>query len=158
MSKPKKIDNTSMSHGRSPETGLMQAPEAAMRRAESIPLMFDASRAATEQTGGVVYDSWQQGPAIALRDVTDGHVRRLRLKAGAITLEVLAERQRRGWDFVARVYRGRKVAHDFVLTIGSRKVMPRSGGYYQWTSVREPRRLGLLSYDATISFDEVGWR
>lgn len=135
----------------------MQPSDAARQRLESIPLLFTAPKKRRTIQGRIVYDSWAHGPTMALRDATDGHIRRLRLKAGDTTVEILAERGRTDWSFVARVYRRRKVVHDFVLKLGVQKLLAGPGGFYQWTSSRVPRKLALISYDTKLSFDEVRW-
>ena len=130
----------------------------ALSRYEAIPLLFGSAANAKRQHGRVVFDSWAQGPAIALRDVTEGHVRRLRLKAGKLSLEILAEKHREQWEFVARVYRGQQVAHDCVLKVGGRSLPAAWGGYFHWSSKHVPAKVDVLSYDREFIFGKLVWR
>jgi hypothetical protein len=130
---------------------------ASLERLEAIPLLFETGRARA-LPGKIVYDSWAHGPAVALRDVTDGHVRRVVLRAGKVSLEIVAERRQRDWQFVARVYSGGQVRHGFVLKVGARKLLPGSGGFYQWTSRAVPHSLSLFSYRKNLVFERVSWR
>lgn len=130
----------------------------ALRRYEAIPLLFGASTGAKPKRGSVVFDSWAHGPAIALRDVTEGHVRRLRLKAGKVTLEILAEKRRAHWEFVARVYRSGRVAHDCVLQVGGRRFLASWGGYFHWSSKHVPSTVDIRSYDHEFAFEKLLWR
>ena len=137
---------------------LYQPAAEALKRFEAIPLLFAPQGRGSALSGRVVFDSWSQGAAPALRDATDGHVRRLRLAAGQTTLEILAERRSDRWEFVARAYRGREAAHDFVLKVGSRRLLSRSGGYYHWSARSVPRSLALLSYRCPVVFGGLIWR
>ena len=85
------------------QSGLLKAQTAselskdALARFGSIPLLFERQTDPPGTVGVVAYDSWTQGPALALRDVTNGHVRRLRVPAGPSgrSRAVDAGRQRR---------------------------------------------------------------
>jgi hypothetical protein len=129
----------------------------ALQRYALIPLCHKTTSGMVTLHGRVAYDSWAHGEPVALRDTTDGYIRRLRLKAKKIILEIVAERRRNSWEFVARVYAGEKVMHDFVLKVGRDKLLPSSGGFYQWSSVKVPASVKLISYEQNIVFDRISW-
>jgi len=130
----------------------------ALSRLGAIPLLFGDSPVRSEDPGKVVYDSWAQGPAMALRDVSAGHIRRIRLASGRISVEIVAERSHNGWEFVARIYSGSRVAHNFVLNAGGRKFLATSGGFFQWSSITVPHQVRLSSYKGELSFERLRWR
>jgi hypothetical protein len=130
----------------------------ATKRYGAIPLLFGTPAVSEVIVGRVAYDSWQQGLAPALRDIMDGHLRRLTLKAGRISVELIAERTRDNWEFVARVYSSDRVRHGYVLRVGRRKLLPGSGGYFHWSSKLAPRNIELLSYEQNISFERLSWQ
>ncbi|MBN1211714.1 MAG: hypothetical protein JXA92_03980 [candidate division Zixibacteria bacterium] len=130
----------------------------ALNRYALIPLCHRPTAGGEVLHGKVAYDSWAHGSPVALRDTTDGFIRRLQLKAKKISLEIVAERRQNSWQFVARVYSGEKVLHDFVLKVGREKLLPFSGGFYQWSSPKVPATVKLLSYERKIVFDRISWR
>ncbi|UCC43514.1 MAG: hypothetical protein JSU65_10265 [Candidatus Zixiibacteriota bacterium] len=130
----------------------------ATKRYGAIPLMFEKQPRREIAVGRITYDSWRQGPAPALRNVMDGHLRRLTLKAGSVKLEIVAQKVRNDWEFVARVYSRKGVRHDMVLRVGRRKILAGSGGYFLWSSKLVPRNLQLLSYEHDIVFEQLSWQ
>ena len=137
----------------------IEAPsDKALKRYALIPLCHREAAGSKTFRGKVAYDSWAHGAPVALRDTTDGYIRRLQLKAGKISLEIVAERRRNSWEFVARVYKGEKVLHDFVLKAGRDKLLPSSGGFYQWSSPEVPALVKLISYEQNVVFDKLSWR
>ena len=139
-------------------TGQGQQPSTdSIRRLAALPLLFEEAGQNSPQSGRVLFDSWAHG-GVALRDTTAGHVRRLRLGSGDIGLDLVAERQGDGWQFTARAHSGAKVAHDFVLKVGQKKLLPQSGGYYQWRARGVPRALELSSLDTRIIFEQIAWQ
>jgi len=136
----------------------LEAPSSeALQRYALIPLYFHKEKEVTVIKGKIAYDSWAQSTPVALRDTTDGYLRRLHLKARNLSLEIVAERRQNQWEFVARLYSGDKVIQDFVLQIGRLKILPLSGGFYQWTTRKVPATVKLLSYDKNIVFDRLSW-
>lgn len=107
--------------------------------------------------GNVTEDSWRGRAPIDIRDVTFGHVRRVKLKAGKISLEFVAERRETDWTFVARVYEGGKVSSDYVLSVGRRKLLSKSQGFYFWDSKRPPGKISLLGDKSIIEFERLRW-
>jgi hypothetical protein len=125
----------------------------------AIPLLADRAASSLPQAvGRLARDSWQQGPAIAMRDVADGHARRLSFEAGRYTLEVLAERTEGRWEFVARLRHGSRVVHDSVLAVGRKKLLAERGGYFLWSSASVPGKLVVLLLGQQLVFDGIPWR
>jgi len=143
--------------GPGPSPTIYEPTEEAMARLGVIPLLFEKPHDYSGEFGSIAYDSWTEGPAVALRDIADGHVRRLRLRAGKVSLEIVAERTAGRWEFVARAFRGTTVVHDIVLQVGRKKLLSESGGFFRWTSKSVPRRIGLASLRRTYTFERVPW-
>jgi hypothetical protein len=139
------------------QTEMARPPSDTVDRYALIPLLSEPHSRRPSLTGSVCYDSWAHRPAPELRDIPLGSVRRIRLEARPISFEVVAERRQDGWDFVARVYRANEVTSEFVLRIGSRSLLPRSQGYYHWSSKRTPRAVRLLSRSLQVKFEDVSW-
>jgi hypothetical protein len=130
----------------------------AIERYCAVPLLYDVSSGAAPVRGEVTFDSWANQPAVTLRDVVDGHIRRLKLKAGRLTFEIVAERRNNRWEFVARAALGRRVANRFVLRVGRRKLLPQTGGFYFWSSTSVPHRMRLESYEHIVIFEKLAWQ
>ena len=143
------------------ELGLTQTvfepSDEAMARLSVIPLLFDEPQNLATKAGTVTYDSWSHGPPVALRDITDGYIRRIQLQAGKTSLEIVAEMSKGRWEFVARVYRGSSVMHDFVMSIGRKKLLSESGGFYRWSSKTVPHKIGLTSLGKRLTFERLSW-
>ena len=109
------------------------------------------------QTGTVVFDSWRGLAPAAYRDEFENTLRRMKLSAGAICLELVAERQVGKWSFVARLYDNQRATSEFAILIGRKKLAAESLGFYQWSSKRPPGRLRLQSDVTTIEFEGITW-
>ena len=139
-----------------PET--KESPTAeALERFCSIPLIEDSADSGSACTGSVIFDSWQDLPAHVLRDITDGHIRRVTIKAGSLRLELVAERRDQKWEFVARIYASGRVRHDCLIKAGGRKFLPGSGGFYHWTSKNKPRLVELHTFDQQYVVEGLTW-
>ena len=136
--------------------GLMAPSEDAVERWINVSLLAPPPSLRTKSSGRVVCDSWRERPA-AVRDRPEGLVRRLRLAAPDLDLEIVGEQRRREWRFIARVYRGRTAAGDFVLRAGRQRVVPGGDGFLTWSSSRPPRTVVLISPDREIRFENVSW-
>jgi len=139
------------------DESLDSAPGDMLDRCGSIPLLFDPPTDTRLVDGRVSYDSWSQGPSVPLRDRIDGHIRKLRLRAGDYQIEMVAEKRDQRWEFTARIYRRERVVHDFVLKVGGRSLMSQSGGFFVWNSLHVPRVLRAISHNRTLEFEDVSW-
>jgi len=144
---------------RSAPEGILYPSDEALAKHKAIPLVQSSRASQRRVEGRVTYDSWSRLPAIALRDVGKGMERRLRMKAGDITLELSAERRSDRWEFTARAYRkDRVVSPDYILKAGRVEVAASELDCYYWSSQRPPRRLKLLCGSLAIDFGTLQWR
>lgn len=125
--------------------------------AKAIPRLVASRRPARAVAGRVAFDSWADVPAVQLRSAVGTLERRLRFEAGKYTLEIVAERAQKEWEFVARIYERQEVTSEFILKVGSRKLVPQSQRCYYWTAKNPPRTLQLLSPDLKIDFGKLTW-
>lgn len=130
--------------------------EDAISRWINTPLLAPPEGVRAKVAGRVVFDSWRERPA-AVRDIPEGLVRRLRLAALNLALEIVGERRHHAWQFVARVYRDRRVVTDFALKAGRQRLLAGEDGFFTWSSARPPRTVELLSPNEQVHFESVSW-
>lgn len=129
----------------------------AVKRFTAIPLLHKNPVSVTCDTGYIDFDSWAALPAVQMRDISPGFIRRICLTAKNITLEIVAERQQSEWEFTARVYDSGETSQEWILSAGGKKLLPKSLGFYHWTSQRTPSRLRIFNNDRHISFEKLKW-
>jgi len=142
------------------ETELERPSAEAVERFAATGLAGGVTDDATDRRrvrGRLPFDSWETRSVANTRDLPEGLVRRMCLTAKGVTLEVVAERLREGWDFVARVYRADKPVARFLLKVGAKRLLPQAGGFYHWTSKAAPKRLVLVSGQTDVEFNDVAW-
>lgn len=138
-------------------TPVESVSEEALRRFSNIPALGRQQVNSAAIQGVILRDSWRDSAHHDVRDVTFGHVRRLCLGAGAVSVELVAERRREGWSFVARAYSQDEVCSQFVLKVGAKKMLPNASGFYQWSSARAPRKISLHTVQKQIEFTGLAW-
>ena len=126
-------------------------------RARAVPKLVESRRPSRTITGRLTFDSWADVPAVQLRSTVGVLERRIRLEAGTYTLELVADRTQKEWEFVARIYEKQKVTSEFILQVGRRKLVPQSQRCYYWSAKNPPRTLQLLSSDLKIDFGKLTW-
>jgi hypothetical protein len=142
--------------GHSPQAWFEPSPASAARW-KAIPLIGGVTQRTRPRSGRVVFDSWDMTPAVALRDIVDGHIRRLELKAGRVSLEIVAERTQDHWEFVGRIYANNEIQNSYVLKVGRFNLLPRTNGFYHWSSTSVPRTLRVVSYRNNLVFGGIQW-
>ncbi len=126
-------------------------------RLSAIPLLFDSSSIKRTVSVPVGEDSWASGKRVGLRDVLDGHLRRIAFTKDPFRFELVAERRQRQWEFVGRFYCRGRVVNDMVLILGRRRVLPGIGGFFHWTSPGVVRHLGLTGPRRTFTLECIVW-
>ncbi|UCC43528.1 MAG: hypothetical protein JSU65_10335 [Candidatus Zixiibacteriota bacterium] len=140
------------------DVDLVMPPPDVMSRHSFIPQLLQSREQARTISGTVEFDSWSGLPALALRDAARGMERRMRLTAGPVSLELVAERQTRHWEFTARVYQRGRVSSGFILEAGRKQLYPGRRWCFRWTAAKPPRKLGLRSADLAIDFGALNWK
>lgn len=139
------------------EQTIIQPPDDALMRHQGVARLINARQPSPTVSGAVLYDSWTTPPPLAVRSTGIGVERRIRLSSGEFILELVAERNIDHWDFVARVYRNKKVCSEFSLKAGRKALYPQQGKCYFWSSKQPTRRIQLQSADINIDFGELSW-
>jgi len=134
-----------------------QPSQDAVNRYTLVPLLFQNRNRGKKCVGDLAYDSWATQSRADLRSAGPGLIRRLCLKAGEISLEIVAERQQAEWIFTARVYAEKNVSSEWVLQVSGKRMLPGALGFYHWKSKRTPQRIELKSVDERIEFAELMW-
>lgn len=131
-------------------------PEA-IRRFHSIRLLASKQSYTDIKSGIILFDSWAGAPRHQIRDSEPGLIRSLCLKADEVTFDFVCERIQKGWAFTGRVFEFGDAVMHWILQVGNKKILPKSLGYYHWTSNRSPRTIRLLSSETRIDFAKVDW-
>ena len=135
-----------------------ELPSAAHQaRLEAIPILKADKTRRSSVAGELAYDSWSGLSPVQLRDAARGFERRLRLKAGQVELEIVAERELTGWKFSARVYVNGEPSGGFALKIGRQVLTAEFRDCFYWSSQRPPRTVRLLSSSEEIVFAAIPW-
>jgi hypothetical protein len=105
----------------------------------------------------VAEDSWATGARVGLRDIVDGHIRRIVFASSSYRFELVAERRCQQWEFVGRVYYRGRVLNDMVLMLGRQRLIPGLGGFFHWSSKQVVRRLSLMSAERHLTLESPVW-
>ncbi len=138
------------------ESGLTAPPQEVVERWRKVPMLDESVRRRPIRIGTVGFDSWRERPT-AVRDIPDGLVRRLRLDARDLVLEIVGEQRKRVWHFIARVYRRGNVVGDCALSVGRLRLLPAEDGFYTWSMHRPPRKITLRSAEEQVKFEALSW-
>jgi hypothetical protein len=141
-------------YGLSPEP---EVSESALERFSAVGLGDFKAQSGRVLHGLVSFDSWADRPALELRNSGVGDIRRVCLKAGTLLLEMIAERRRSSWAFVARVYRRGNSDSEVAIRVGQQHLLPQSEGFFHWTSSKAPRSLVVLTPAGEVIFEGLSW-
>jgi hypothetical protein len=86
-----------------------------------------------------------------------GFERNLHFASGAIRLELVADRTPEGWRFAARCYKSEIPSGEFILKIGTKRILPGLHDCYSWFSPKPPRTIQLLSPSLRLVFETGKW-
>lgn len=143
--------------GLSDHENSQQSVPSVVYEAAALAAYDRARRPATRLVGAVGHDSWAGVDGPAVRDSVAAQERRLTLTADSYRLEVIIERRQDHWECVARLYKDKKPAANFILTAGRQKLHTQARRCYFWTAKTPPRRLSVSSGDVRIDFGTLTW-
>ncbi len=133
---------------------LPDAPNAWVERA--IALIAGQKRLQRIQSlvARIVFDSWTMPQPLGVRGESVESDRRIRFETDRIRFDLRAERQEKGWAFVAQVKGHATVA----IHADKKEYLPDSAGLYQWSGTRPPRHITLRADEFVIELPELSWK
>jgi hypothetical protein len=136
---------------------LTDAPEAWVKRAIAITGEPGLTRKIKRLTARLVFDSWTLPQPAGVRGIYAADHRRLRFEADGLSVDIRAERQKRGWECVAQV--SGKVAGKtpLLLHLGRKQLSPDASGLYQWSVKTPPTKLTFSFDDTVIELSGLTW-
>lgn len=136
---------------------LTDAPEAWVKRAITIAGEAGLTGKIKRLTARLVFDSWTLPQPSGVRGIYAADHRRLRFEANGLSVDIRAERQKRGWECVAHVSGKIAAKTPLLLHLGKKQLPPDSGGLYQWSVKTPPTKLTFSFDDTVIELSGLTW-
>ncbi len=104
------------------------------------------------------FDSWAMPVPEGIRGAGIMEERRVCFEAAGKTFDLRAEHKQNRWDFTAKITDETGIATEWALMIGQEEHIPNADGFYQWSSVRPPKKIRLRSEQNEIETPELSWK
>lgn len=135
---------------------LADAPETLLKRAYAIAEPAGLSQL-EDFVPRLIFDSWVQPAATAVRGTTTVDTRRLRFEVGPVMLDLRGEKELDGWFFTGRLLPEGKL-HGWQIQAGKKKITAGEPGFFEWHADRGPQSIKLISDSGeTIALPKVQW-
>ncbi len=138
------------------ELRLPLPPSEWTRRAIAIAEQPEKQSPLRRLAGRLTFDSWTATPAVQVRGAAADE-RRLRFETDEVRLDLRAERDPSGWQFVARVSDVRARPKSWTLVAGTQIVSPDDHGFFLWTAALPPEQLVLQSGSLLVEVTQLSW-
>ncbi|MCB2229505.1 hypothetical protein KQH82_02230 [bacterium] len=138
------------------EVELPSAPAAWINRAAAIVEGATAGSKLRRLVGKLTFDSWSAMPALQVRGTATDE-RRLRVEAESILLDLRAEHQPNGWQFIARVVGDVSDSRSWKLHAAGQTVYPDERGYFIWNDQKPPQTIVLETGSLQIEVEQLSW-
>ncbi len=137
---------------------LLDAPIGWIERAAALAQKQHSFEKIRKAVAALVFDSWAVPQPIGVRGQTAVSERRLRFEGDRIAFDLRAEKLPGEWAFVAQVTSGSLPSTNFTLSVEKKELVSDTGGFFQWTAGRPPKRILLRSDDIEIEIPELSWK
>ena len=137
---------------------LADAPSLFIERAATIPLKKSLFENVKSIVAQLTFDSWTVAHPIGVRGEAATSDRRLRFEAEGIDFDFRAEQLKGGWAFVAQVTGASQSLERVTIQADKRELLPDSGGLFQWTANKPPKKIVLHSDDLVIEVPDLSWK
>ncbi len=118
---------------------LAGAPDEWIRKAVEVAGAHGALQGIRTLLARLSFDSWATPVSVGVRGGEARQERRLRFQVDDLLLDIRAEKQKQGWDFVAQLSSQTVEQKNFHLLVSRQELRVNSEGFYQWSSKRPPR-------------------
>lgn len=140
------------------ELPFSNAPLSWIEKAISIAAKPDRARGLKSLIARISFDSWARPVPEGVRGEALILERRLRFDAANKTFDLRAEYRQNHWDFTAQITDREGKIVDGTLLAGKKELNADEQGFYQWSSVRPPQKVKLLTDEDEIEIPELSWK
>ena len=140
------------------EETLPDAPAAWIRTAGAIARQQRISNVLQRIMANLSFDSWSTPLAVSVRSHGTLAERRLRFETEHVLVDLRAEKQTRGWDFVAQVTAAQNQPSAVTMYSGRTVVPSTDGILFQWTSKKPTSIIRIQVDSALIELPEISWK
>jgi hypothetical protein len=137
---------------------LQDAPSGWINRAAALAQKQPALEKIRKAVAALVFDSWATPQPVGVRGQATVGERRLRFEADRYTFDLRAEQLPGEWAFVAQVTSESLPPSNFTLSVEKKELTADTGGFFQWTAGRPPKKILLRSDDTEIEIPELSWK
>ncbi len=137
---------------------LGDAPEGWIVRAAKLAEEESVFTRVKELLAGLVFDSWTTPVSVGVRGGGTQQERRLRFQIDDLMLDLRAEKQKNGWDFVAQLSGDRVAQENFVILVAHQELRVNSEGFYQWSSKTPPKQIRIRSDKYIVQTPDISWK
>jgi hypothetical protein len=136
---------------------LTEAPSGWITKAAEIMAEGRLVAAIKRLAATLSFDSWSQPALAGVRSVGSVSERRIRFETEEFLFDLRVEQERQGYLMTARLTHQDEPYRGFVVTHSTGVVGADVDGYYEWTSLRPPKKISLKSNDVEIVLPEIVW-
>ena len=140
------------------ELPLVSAPKAWIDKAIGISKKPVKSSLLKSIVARLSFDSWAMPAAAGVRGAGVTDERRVCFEMSGKTLDLRAEHRQNRWDFTAKITDKAGLPADWTLMVGNVEHFPDDAGFYQWSAVRPPKKIKLISDEGEIETPEINWK
>ena len=140
------------------ELPLVSAPKPWIEKAMAVAEIPAKSTVLKSLVARLSFDSWSMPAPEGVRGAGVFEERRICFEVSGKIFDLRAEHRQNRWDFTAKITDKLGIPADWVVTVGNEEHFPDTDGFYQWSSVRPPKKIRLLSDDGEIETPELSWK
>ncbi len=140
------------------ELALVSAPRSWIDKAMAVAVNSSERSPLKSLFARLSFDSWATAVPQGVRSAGAMEERRVTFDAVGKTLDIRAEHRQNLWEFTAKITDKSGNPAGWILVVGSEKITANEDGFYQWSSVRPPKKFKLLSHDGEFETSELLWK
>lgn len=140
------------------ELPLASAPHAWIEKAIAIAGKSPKDSPFQSLIARLSFDSWAMPIPEGIRSAGVSEERRVCFEVSGKTFDLRAEHRQNRWDFTAKITDKSGIPANWAVKVGNVEYSPDLDGFYQWSSVRPPKKISLLSDKSEIETPEITWK
>ena len=140
------------------ELPLVSAPKSYIEKAIAVAGKSAKSSLLKSLVARLSFDSWAMPVPEGVRGAGVFEERRICFEVSGKTFDLRAEHRQNRWDFTAKITDKSGMPANWAVMVGNVEHSPDIDGFYQWSSVRPPKKILLHSDEGEIETPEITWK